>query len=237
MTLAANALTTYATVKDALGLPDDTAQSRVELLINAASAVIEQELNRPLCFQAGEVEEIRAKGVNTLRLRRTPVKSIAQIALLAFDRSVLYTYDPVTYSCTDADAEAGIVSRTVSGLLAAPISGSSGWMWSAELAMDIAGSPLAGSERKSLRVIYDGGWITPAQADTAHGGMGGTRDLPYDIEHACIIAVSSAFARYGTNQNITSATLHQSSVSYDSGSTSALPADAMAMLRPYRRYA
>jgi hypothetical protein len=65
------------------------------------------------------------------------------------------------------------------------------------MASDIAGSPLAGSERKILRVVYDAGYVTPAQVDTGNGGFAGQRDLPFDLEHACVQTVASMSARYG----------------------------------------
>ena len=245
MALASNALTTYETARVALGLsiPADTDEAaaqrtRIEFLINAASAAIANYCNRLFEFEAGEVEEVKGQGVNRIVVRRTPVRSIQAIQLLSFDRQVVYTYDPWTYACNGLDAESGIITRNISGVAMPPALTGSAWLWSAEMASDIAGSPLAGSERKILRVIYDGGWVTPAQVDTDNAGFAGQRDLPFDLEHACIQTVASMSARYGQNMAITSATLHQSSISYASGSASigSLPAEVQGSLASYRRW-
>jgi len=242
--LAENALSTYERVRLALGLsvPTDDALAaeqlaRVEFLINAASASIERFVNHPLAFKAGVVEDVAPKGTNRLFVRRTPVRAIHSITLLQYDRTPAIAFDPATYSCAGEDAEAGLITRNIQAFGGASVQGV-GWTWAADMAPDIAGSFLAGSERRAIRIVYDGGWITPAQADTANGGQGGTADLPADIELACVWTAVGLQANYGNNPNVSSATLHQSSMSFDRGSPAAfIPAVAIGALNRYRRYA
>lgn len=247
MALAENALSTYDTVRTVLGLsvPVDDTQAeeqlaRVELIINVVSAEIESYVRHPLWFKANDMEEVPARGTNRLFVRRTPVRAVHVVSLLTYDRKSTMDLDPATYSCVGTYADAGIISRNVQAYGAPTALGS--WANSADQANDIAGSQLAGSERQAYRVIYSGGWITPAQADVANGGIGGTRDLPYDIEHACIQACVALHSRWGINPNISSATLHQSSMSWDNGSggddgdgPSLLPAAVKGAIKRYRR--
>lgn len=248
MALAENALSTYATVRTTLGLavPSDAGLAadqlaRIEFIINAASAEIEAYCRRPFAFKAGDVEEVPSKGTNRLFVRRTPVRAILAVSLLTYDRKVSIDLDPSTFSSVGADARAGVIARNVQAYGANTSLG--GWANSADVANDVAGSQIAGSERRAYRVVYDGGWITPAQADTTNGGIGGTRDLPYDIEHACVQACVSLHARWGSDPNVSSATLHQSSMSWDRSSggggegPSLLPETVKGTLRRYRRAA
>ncbi len=73
--------------------------------------------------------------------------------------------------------------------------------------------------------------MTPEQA--------GTRDLPYDLEDACILLVAKRFRRKGKDPGIKSKKLMSYAVTYGGqgagDSVMGIPAEIAHMLNPYKR--
>lgn len=166
MALSAAALTTLATVKDELDISGTSSDGKLERLINAVSDAFATEATRVFQYDAAIVEKVKGHGTERILVSRSPLKAITAIALLDQDGTVADTYDSDTYEIESEDG--GIIYRAT------------GWVWSAQTshATGINVRKLPGTERRSIRVTYGAGWITPEQA--------GTRDLPYDIEEAVI---------------------------------------------------
>ena len=230
MPINAHGLTIWDTLYPDLNVAvDDSRKTRIEGMVNAVSEAIEQIAQRHFEFQVGIVEFVKGHGTYEIVLDRTPVRSIQSIAFISVDGTVSETYDSTSYSF---DPTTGIVHR------------SGGWAWSAEAADDIRGSPLGGSERRALRVIYTGGYVTPEQARI--GGYG-ARDLPADLEEAALISATALFKRRGANRDIQNDATQQSSVTYRSPAegniligtegTGLLTLEAAQVARKYRRVA
>lgn len=261
MTLRTYALTCWPTVRDelaaALGASSgaiEASRPKVERMINAVSSAMIQAANgRHFEYQAGIVENHQAIGSPWIVLDRWPIKSVAAVNLLNPDGTVAFTYDRTQYQIRDTGILqwTGGTSAASTGLSAYAGPGVSsfgyqagaiqtGWPLLAAPAGDIRQSPQAGAERPSLQAIYDGGWITPAQ-DLAPDGVTalGNRDLPEDLEEACLIAVEALWARRGRSRDILSETQPQgSSVSFrqPEGDGGLLPLESRAVARSYGRY-
>lgn len=218
MTLSVHALSTYATVRDELGLTGTQAQTRIERLIEAASAEFESLANRHFENSTAVTELLPGYGDYRLILRRVPVVSITTIKLLNTDGTVADTATSTDFKIEDADA--GFISKP------------GGWYWTARTGNDIQASRLSGTELKMVEVVYNGGYITPNQT--------GTRNLPYDIEESIIQSVVGLYRAQGRDPTITSETSAAgSSVSYGSSSSdtsgSFLTTAAKACARRYYR--
>lgn len=89
MSLNANSLTTVETLKSHLGIPSGEASvdSRLELLINAASQAIERYLDRSLKSQA-YTELHHGRRQDSVLLRQWPVTAVTQVR---FDNSHAFT--------------------------------------------------------------------------------------------------------------------------------------------------
>lgn len=165
MALEAYALTTVAAAKDELGIKDDAQNPVLERLIHTASSLVARHCNRVLHYEAALQELVPGYGRQLLFLSRTPVVSVATISL---DGT---TVDSSTYSLRSGLA--GLVYREA------------GWEWTAGYAPGLVGPALvAGSEAARYLVTYAGGYVTPVQAS---GPL--TRNLPYELEQACLYTV------------------------------------------------
>lgn len=233
MALSTHALTTYDTVKAELGLKDDMAQDAIERLINAASEAMEKAAGgRHFEYKAGEVELHRGYGDHRLVLRRTPVTTLTQIRLLELDGSVVATYDAAGY--TLEDAEAGFVFRSGSILGTDFPNQRGGWPWTAQAGQGIRSTLIAGTERASIEVTYDGGYITPEQEAQSVGA----RTLPYDLEQAVVSSVVSLFQSRNRDRQLTSKTTNQVSETWagpENRIFGLLTAEASSVARAYWR--
>lgn len=250
MSLPITALTTYATMKSELNLPDDTRRSVVERMIASSSASIYQIANREFHFVPGRVESIPARGGFRLVVANPPIRTLSAIQLLSPDGTVAYTYDPTTYLIENKNA--GIIYRTTgsygltgaTGLSPTNIYGRDlGWPNLGQPGDDIMSSPMPTTERPGLSVRYDSGWITPQQ-DLASDGVTaiGNRDLPYDLEEACILGVVSQWTKRGRNRDVQSETMNTGiSVTYRAPNVSTLtggflPIEAERIALSYARF-
>lgn len=83
----------------------------------------------------------------------------------------------------------------------------------------------------TVEVVYEAGYITPEQA-----GKGvGERDLPYDLEEACIATVMSWFSRRNMPPDVQSFWVEQIRVNFDT-QREWLPTPVQRILDRYRRY-
>jgi hypothetical protein len=208
MALTAHALTTLQAVKDELGITSNADDSLLERRINAVSALIERLCGRH--FETGSVvETFPAEGQVRFALARTPVTSITSVS---YDGTVL---DAGNYSLEDGEA----------GLLRMIYAAVRSQLLAAGVAMDM----LPGTARRLYSVTYVGGYVMPA----ASSG----RNLPEDLEEACIIAVVTSFRKKGRDQSIQQEALGDWSATYAGGVSGAdpLPPAAMKMIEPYRR--
>ena len=81
------------------------------------------------------------------------------------------------------------------------------------------------------QVTYKGGWITPQQ-DADDGAL--TRDLPFDLETACVNIVTALWQKKGQDRNVKSESIMGASVTYDVD-VSGLDDSVMATLNNYKR--
>lgn len=225
MALNADALTTVRELESELGLEPGTQTRAVERAINAASAEVARIAERVLHRVSGVVDRVEGHGGSHLVLPRAPVVSITSIVRLADDGTTTEeTYDATSYDLEDADA--GIVFRAM------------GWPWTATRRDGVSAAPVAGSERASLRVTYTAGWITPYQA-SATGGSVGTRDLPYDLEEACLIAAVTRYRGRGRDRAVVREQLGPESVTFAAPGANSpgswLPPEAYQIAAGYRR--
>lgn len=208
MAVNPNALTTYATVKAELGLPDDTKQSIVERLINAASDAIERYCMRKF-QQATVTDTLRPSGTQRLVLLQTPVISITSIS---DDGS---TVDSGSYTLENANA----------GIVYSDTAWASNDSWTPDAT---APERVNGTGKRSLSVVYVGGYVLPNDV--------GTRTLPYDLEQACIDTVVSLYRRRGERLGIKAESVGDASVTYrDPSAGGILPDEVLPVLDGYRR--
>ena len=214
MALAANALTTLATMRDELGITDDSQNDRLTRMINVASAAAESYTNRT--FQRGtRTQKIRPPNGPRIFLDATPLASITSIT----DDGA--TVDSSEYEIEDASA--GIVFR------------SSGWGGrDLTVPRSIVGDVMTGTGKSWLSITYIGGYVLPNDA--------GDRDLPYDIEQACILTVTSLFRGRGRDRAVASKATGDASFSFrlpneiiGVGAGGVIPDEAVVLLRPYLR--
>lgn len=157
--LAANALTTVATLRGELGLPDASQDDILARLINVASDAIGAWCDRTAHpFWQGQSTEIIGVSVNwpaRLQLTRTP-----------------YLVSPAPVISTDLDPGPATVVPAGSYFLEDP---NKGWIYSrgrwrttAIRRPDITQDYDPGSEEETVQVVYTGGYVTPAQVDAAN---------------------------------------------------------------------
>jgi hypothetical protein len=206
-------LTTVAEAAGAIGV--GAADPKLPRLIASASEAIRRYIGRPrLHYGAAIVEKLagyagQARLLGTVRLYLGTVPIVSVASVVLPDGTSLAPSDYVI-----EDPVAGILYRR------------EGWPFTG---VDTGG--VFHSEEKSIVVTYAGGWVTPAAES-------GTRTLPYDLEHACLLTVVSMYRSEPRDMSITSESLGDYSVSYDKPDASGgglLPAAVQALLATYRR--
>jgi hypothetical protein len=210
--LAANALTTLATVLDELGLATDGGgpqDTRLERYITAASALVDSFLDRTLARADGIVEKVAGFGDNFLTVERRPLLAITSIS---FDGS---TIDATNYEI-HGDGEAGLIY------------GRGGFVWTASRLQEIVQTVVTSSERKLFEITYNGGYVTPEQVSQAAFTP---QTLPADIEDAVIQMVTTRWRQQGRDQSVKSEKIKSWSATY--ADSRALPPSIQAVLAPY----
>lgn len=212
--MADSDLTLPATVAAELGVT--ASDPKLPRYVSVMSDAVRRFINRPrVHYGAGIVEMVRSFNRHRLVLAVTPI--LGNVAVQFDDGTVVSTAD---YSIEDADA--GLLFR------------SGGWPYTGSLRPGLLYADRdPGSERASVQVTYDAGWVTPAQAASS-SWSGPVRSLPYDIEEACVQGCVALYRRSGEDARVQSESLGDYSVSYLQN-VSHLPPTALALLEPYRR--
>lgn len=161
------------------------ADPKLPRLIGAASEAIRRYIGRPQLHYSASIVEKLPGYAGQVRLYLGAVPLISVASVVLPDGTSLVPTDD--YVVEDL-ATAALYRRV-------------GWPFTG---VDEGGVLYA--EEKAIVVTYAGGWVTPAQ--------GGTRTLPYDLEHACILAVVSAYRSEPRDSSIASEALGDYSVSY-----------------------
>jgi hypothetical protein len=209
------ALTTLANAKDELGITDSTQDDRLERYILQASSAIEGYCDRAF-RKTSQVETLQASGTRRIVLARTPLASLTSIVV---DET---TVDADEYEIEDASA--GIVYRE------------RGWpRRDAVVPWSISHDAIAGTAKRDVVVTYTGGYVLPNDST-------GTRDLPFDVEAACLLTVVSIYRGRGRDRAVSSKGTGDASVSYRLPNTiigvgmgGVIPDEATVMLAKYRR--
>jgi len=207
--LAANALTTLARVKADLGISVSTYDTQLEHLINAVSDIIEERLGRSLGYST-VTETLAGRGSELLNLSRYPLDTA---------KAITVKHDGTTLESSSYeihDARAGILRRI-----------GNVWGWDANVASNIAGDPIPGTERKLFEVSYFGGYVLPAGP--------GTVTLPEDLNLACRVFVTQLYRGLGRDPNITSERLLSAAVTYGSGDGTGMPILSASIIDGYKR--
>ena len=211
ITLATNALTTLARVKEDLNIETCQGDDEQKLLrlINAASGFIERTADRVFYRDTAIVEKAKGYGFTAMAVKRAPINSITSITYNGA------TVDSDDYE-VDGDGSEGLIFKV------------GGWNWTAQNFVDASRTVIPGTERPLYTVTYDGGWYTPAQEDTTPAN---TRALPWDLEDAAIELIRAKW--YGKNRDpsVKSERLLSWSASYFD---TVAPA-AMGVIRSYKR--
>jgi len=184
------------------------ADPKLPRLIGSASEAIRRYIGRPQLHYSATIVEKLAGYAGQARLYLGAVPLISVASIVLPDGTALAPAD-----------------FTVEDLVTGALYRREGWPFTG---VDDGGVLYA--EEKAIVVTYAGGWVTPAQS--------GTRTLPYDLEHACILAVVSAYRSEPRDASIASESLGDYSVSFARPSSSGggvLPDAALALLNTYRR--
>lgn len=88
-------------------------------------------------------------------------------------------------------------------------------------------------DRPNVSVTYTGGWVTPAQAE----GEDLVRDLPHDIEEACLIIAATRVQSMGQPVDAQILQVEQIRVHWSEGGRQSIPQQAATLLEPYVRWA
>jgi hypothetical protein len=222
MALSEAALTLVATVETELGITPGS-EPRLEGWVEDASAIIVDYLHRALHRQAAVVEKHKGDGSPYLLLLVPPINSVTSVK-----------FEGATLAASDYE-----VDDAASGSLY--FLGSPLWN-TGYIGEGVARDPVAGTERKSYEATYDGGWITPRQAQSGQPYDGQTVTLPHAIQRACVLFVVGMKSAAARDPTVTNESLMNYSVGYGRvGSTAAdddeghaLPPGVAALLRPYR---
>lgn len=208
----APSLTTLAAVKTELSIPTltTTDDDYLTSVICRVSDYIASRCNRVFTYSAAWAESVPAYASTKLVVTHTPVVSITSIT---YNSGAV---DSSTYSLSDVNK--GWIYRNT------------GWSWTASFYGNVGQDVYAGSEGNLFVVTYSGGYVTPQQAADAVG----TRNLPYDLEDACILGVVSRYRTRGQDRRVTQESLMSASVSYGDGDIGEIPEVASAICR-YRR--
>ena len=211
------AFTTVAIMEGELGIAVGSATTVLERQILAASAAIERYCNRAF-RKLAVTERLYGSGSRRLVVPRTPI--VGTITSITDDGA---TVDATTYRVEDANA--GIIV------------GDALWHRPPEHVVEgsVGQEPVNGTGEWLFVVSYTGGYVLP-------GDSSGTRNLPEEIEEACIATVASLYRRRGNDGTIASEALGDYSVGYGGLNTAigrglgGIITDAyMAILDRYRR--
>lgn len=204
-----HALTTAAVVRDELGGCGAEELAVIARLINAVSDAMQVCAGRKFYYEAGAVERVKSYGTESIVVRRTPIVSITQIDLINQDGTVAHTFDSTTYGADDLDT--GVIYKSTLWPLTSRVGEGLSNVFTSHYGGGIRRTPIPGTERASIKVTFDGGWVTPQQA--ADDALL-TRNLPYDLEEGCIRSVVRSFKNKNRDPDIITKTTEQVSTTW-----------------------
>jgi uncharacterized phiE125 gp8 family phage protein len=200
-------LTTVAAFKREIGLGHELTDDLIGNLIDQACAAIERHCGRGFARETVR-ETVPGYGGTVLTLSLTPVLSVTGVTLDAGSGPV--AIDVSSYFIGDAGA--GFLIRR------------SGWAWTPSWQFGVGDSGQVGSETGDYAVTYTGGYLLPGDAE---------RDLPHDVERACLDVVKVWYGARARDAGIASESAGAYQASYRD--TAPLPPLALALLAPWRR--
>lgn len=163
-------LTTIESVKSELGIVGSDEHPLLTDYIRQASDMIARFCSRTFAEER-VVETVGATGLPEILLTRTPVKTVNSVS---FDGGVAIT----DYTVEDPDA--GILFRET--------------LWTSTVIGFGGVIPHPSSYKRPLWSFdYTGGWYLPNWATVAN------RDLPYDLERACLDLVTNLYRQKGVD--------------------------------------
>jgi hypothetical protein len=269
MTISADALTSLATFKAFLGITATTDNTILEDSINRASAMIQRFCARNFVSQR-YYEWHDTYGADRVMLRHNPVEHVrfvgvgydnvvSVVSTVSTDISVTIGVDTdhvhlhrINSSGVETSAETAFATYPSTNLLAAAISGVTGFSASAVLNVPtkylrkIAGADL---KQKTIYLQAPTDQLTDYMVDDANGIIygptlrqyrsflvdyeGGYSTVPYDVEQAAISIATRLYRGRQRDPGVSSESLGGYSYSLRSGSE--LDAEMRSMLDPWRR--
>ncbi len=199
--------------------PGDYAD-RIEPLIHDVSSAMAEEADREFFYEAGRQDFLASAGGPILLLPKRPVVTIVRIEVVAVDGAVEELIDPATYRLDCP--KSGKVYR------------SQGWPTTQAEYTAPFGASIGGTHHREIRVTYDCGWVTPAQATAQL-----PETLPSSLRSACKAAVVGRYHSRGKQTGLKSEAYGPTKRAYYSpkeGVGRILSADALEAARKFRVY-
>ena len=226
VSLTDSALCTLADLKTELGISGSGEDDTLKRMINAASAQIAGFCNRSFYYETGKVEYVAGYGTPYLRVSKYPLEAITSIVYLSsFSGTTGSTISSNDYVIRERDKQSGRIFRE------------DGWLWTAAMLGGATYPAFPGTESPLYKVTYSGGYVTQQQDDDDNPSASVTRDLPYDLEDACIQLAAQRYLSSGDDRRINAEKLMSYSVTYSvtAQSSTDIPASIKCVLNRYRR--
>lgn len=206
-------LTTIAVMERELDLNDTALWALLGDLIKQATFQIQKFTGRVFAHEV-VTEGLPGTGTPVLLVTRTPIRSITQITINGTDLpSTEYTID---------DTETGSILLHTDSTPPAP----QVWPLSAHVVSGLSLFPLLNMESNNVSIQYEGGYKMPGEAG---------RDLPYDLERACLDLCKTFYLERGENPRTIEQKVGDSSETL--GANSGIPPHVLSRLIPWKRIA
>lgn len=204
-----------------LGLTSDggSQDAQLEAFIDAASEMFEEHCGR--VFSRAAIVDEEVAGFDTsldLLLARPPIND-ATVAAMTFK----YLDDELT------DLTNISIDHRAAGILRSD----TGWNQQSAFRGGIAGDPQPGTEKKSYKVSYDGGFVTEVQNAESGGTYEGVDvTLPGYVKLGMLMTISSWWRSKGKNPNMTGEKIGDASENYASGGVGGIPKAVLILVAP-----
>ena len=189
-------LTTLDTVKEELDA-DDSSDLSIKRKIRVYSDLFRSVADRNFSFESSKTIRVRQPaGRRFLRVHETPLHEVESVRLHSkqgvkeFDADEYFIDDPST----------GLIARYHGT-----------WQATSASQGNIRRKPTS-QPISTYEIVADVGYVTPKQAQDEQL----TRDLPYDIEEAIVLAVVSGITQQGVDSAITQISVGDGSTTLDS---------------------
>lgn len=203
-------------LKDEIGVSGSSEDTRLERLIESASAQIARYCGVPsFHYESAREEDHRGYGTPILHVDKVPLLSITSIV-----------YDPQDADET-VDSDGYLLDSSEEGR----IYRAAGWLWTAAAGRAIGVHYMPGTEESLYRVTFAGGYVTRNQV--AIDDDLDTMTLPEDLEDACIMLASMRYRWAPRSAGVKSEKMLSWSATYrDDGG---MPPEVAAMIDPWRK--